>query len=77
MGGDDFAGEGSVVGYAGFFWDAVAAEVIPKPKLLAWNRWQNWRSKEGKGPKGVRGKEEQQRESKLWRAAMKEYYGED
>ena len=77
MGEDDFAGEGSVVGYAGKFWDAVVAEVIPKPKLLAWNRWQAWRSTEGKGPKGVRGREEQQREVKLRRAAMKEYHGED
>ena len=64
-------------GYLGFFWDAVATGVIPKPELMKWNRFQTWRSKEGGGPKGVRGKEEQQRESRLWRAAMEEFYGAD
>ena len=74
---DDFDGDGSVVGFSGSFWDAVVAKAIPKPELVNWNKWQQWRSTDGGGPKGPRGRPEQQREAKLWRAAMKEYYGED
>ena len=51
--------------------------MIPKPELMRWNQFQAWRKDAGGGPEGIRGKKEQGRESGLWRAVMREYYGAD
>ena len=39
--GNSFDGPGSVQGFSGSFWDAVATQVIPKPDLMGWNDWQH------------------------------------
>ena len=75
-GSGGFDGPGSVQGFSGTFWEAVDNGEIPKPDLVSWNEWQRWRATEGGREKGVRGRPEQLREADLWRAAMKEYYGD-
>ena len=70
--------EGMVEGYPESFWNAVERDgTVEKPPLMDWNEWQAWRSAEGGLPKGVRDREVQMKEVKLFKAAMKRYYGED
>ena len=70
--------EDMIEGHPGSFWIAVESDgIVDKPELMDWNEWQAWRSADGGLPKGVRDREVQLKEAKLYKAAMKRYYGED
>ena len=58
-------------------WEIVAERGITEISLLDWNNWLRWRSEEGGLQKGTRGSAVQVRETNLWRASMKRYFGEN
>ncbi len=68
-----------VAEYDGTFEEAVAGDIIPKPKLMPYNDWIAWRKVTGKRPTKAIGCDRattSAEEAALWRSAMAVYYGE-
>ena len=69
-----------VAEYDGTFEEAVAGDIIPKPKLMPYNDWIAWRKVIGKRPTKANGCDRattSKEEAALWRGAMAHYYGDE
>ena len=68
-----------VSGIPGTLLDAIEGKNVPKPELMGYNAWISWRSGVGKRPSKAKDgvSTSSAKESELWKAVMKRYYGDD